>query len=109
LIDIPTRRAHRKFDRKLQSPCGGRAQQLILRDVLAIDRTRLANERTLLAWLRTASVLLVCGVTLLKRFEGILVMEVTGAALISAGFLTAGLGVRRYLRSRTLVEAAEKD
>ena len=36
-------------------------------------------------------------------------MEVTGAALIPVGFLTAGLGVRRYLRTRTLIEAADKD
>jgi putative membrane protein len=90
-------------------PYAGRGEHLILRDVLAIDRIRLANERTLLAWLRTAIMLLVSGVTLLKLFEGILVMEVTGAALIPAGFFTAGLGVRRYLRTRTLIEAAEKD
>jgi putative membrane protein len=77
--------------------------------VLAIDRIRLANERTLLAWLRTAIMLLRSGVTLLKLFAGILVMEVTGATLIPAGFLTAGLGVRRYLRTRTLIEAADKD
>jgi len=77
--------------------------------VLAIDRTRLANERTLLIWRRTAIMLLVSGVTLLELFEGILVMEVTGAALIPEGFLTAGLGVHRFLRTRTLIEAAEKD
>jgi hypothetical protein len=33
---------------------------------------------------------LVSGVILFKLFEGVLVMEVTGAALIPAGFLTAG-------------------
>jgi putative membrane protein len=91
------------------SPYSGHGQQLILRDVLAIDRTRLANERTLLSWLRTALMLLVSGVTLLKLFEGVAVMEVTGALLIPASFVTAGLGVRRYLRSRTLIEAADKD
>jgi putative membrane protein len=91
------------------SPYAGRGQQLILRDVLAIDRTRLANERTLLSWIRTALMLLVSGVTLLKLFEGVLVMEVLGAVLIPAGILTAGLGVRRYLRTRALIEAADKD
>jgi len=93
----------------VSSPYAGRAQQLILRDVLAIDRTRLANERTLLAWLRTALMLLVSGVTLLKLFEGILVMEVLGAVLIPAGIFAGGLGLRRYLRTRTLIEAADKD
>jgi len=77
--------------------------------VLAIDRTRLANERTLLSWIRTALMLLVSGVTLLKLFKGILVMEVIGAALIPAGFFIAGLGVRHYLRTRALIEAVDKE
>jgi len=80
---------------------------LILRDVLAIDRTRLANERTLLAWLRTAIMLLVSGVTLLKLFEGMFIMEAMGAALIPLSLLTAALGIRRYLRTRDLIEAVE--
>ena len=42
-------------------PYAGRGPHLILQDVLAIDRTRLANERTLLAWLRTAITLLAPG------------------------------------------------
>jgi uncharacterized membrane protein YidH (DUF202 family) len=36
-------------------------------------------------------------------------MEVLGVVLIPAGILTAGLGVRRYLRTRALIEAADKD
>jgi putative membrane protein len=80
---------------------------LILRDVLAIDRTRLANERTLLAWLRTAIMLLVSGVTLIKLFEGITALEVMGALLIPLGLLTAAWGFRRYLHTRILIEEAE--
>ncbi len=90
-------------------PYADHAKQLILRDVLAIDRTRLANERTLLAWLRTSLMMLVSGVTLVKLFEGILVMEATGWLLIPMSFLTAGLGVRRYLRTSALIEAADSD
>ncbi|MGD2081537.1 MAG: DUF202 domain-containing protein [Chromatiales bacterium] len=88
-------------------PYTGRAQQPILRDVLAIDRTRLANERTLLAWLRTALMLLVSGVTLLKLFEGVRAMEITGAVLIPLAFLTAAIGLRRYVQTRRLIEAAD--
>jgi len=108
LKQIP-KRSPEMSETTVSSPYAGRAQQLILRDVLAIDRTRLANERTLLAWLRTALMLLVSGVTLLKLFEGILVMEVLGAVLIPAGIFAGGLGLRRYLRTRTLIEAADKD
>ena len=64
-------------------------------DVLAIDRTRLANERALLSCIRTGLMLLVSGISLLKLFEGVLVMEVLGAVLIPAGILTAVLGLRR--------------
>jgi len=38
-----------------------------------------------------------------------MVMEVISALLILAGFLTASLGVRRFMRIRTLIEAADKD
>ncbi|MCB1876996.1 MAG: DUF202 domain-containing protein [Chromatiales bacterium] len=88
-----------------EKPYAGRAQQLILRDALAIDRTRLANERTLLAWLRTALMALVSGITLLKLFEGQIVMEVLGSLLIPLALLTAVMGGRRYLRTREHIEA----
>lgn len=46
-------------------------EQLILRDHLAMERTRLANERTLLSYIRTSLYLLLGGVGLLslKNFE----------------------------------------
>ncbi|MGC1952034.1 MAG: DUF202 domain-containing protein [Gammaproteobacteria bacterium] len=87
-------------------PYACRGDQLILRDVLAIDRTRLANERTLLAWLRTALMLFVTGVTLIKLFEGVLAMEILGMVLLPAGLLAAGYGLRRYLHTRALIEAS---
>jgi putative membrane protein len=42
------------------------SEDLVLRDELALDRTRLANERTLLAYARTSIMLLVSGATALK-------------------------------------------
>jgi putative membrane protein len=46
-------------------------EKMILRDHLALERTRLANERTFLAYLKTAIVLLASGLALmeLKNFE----------------------------------------
>lgn len=85
-----------------------RGNQLILRDVLAIDRTRLANERTLLAWLRTALMLFVTGVTLIKLFEGVLAIELLGILLLPTGLLAAGYGLHRYLRTRALIGATEQ-
>jgi len=82
----------------------GMGDTLILRDVLAIDRTRLANERTLLAWLRTGLMLLVSGVTLVKLFEGQPLAEVTGYLLMPAGLVSGVFGVYRYLRVKARIE-----
>ena len=41
-------------------------KDLITRDWLAIDRTKMANERTFLAYLRTVMVILGSGIALLK-------------------------------------------
>jgi putative membrane protein len=40
--------------------------KLILRDWLALERTKLANERTFLAYFRSAMTFLVAGISLLK-------------------------------------------
>jgi putative membrane protein len=71
--------------------------------------TRLANERTLLAWLRTALMLFATGVTLIKLFEGVFAMQVLGILLLPTALLAAGVGLRRYLRTRALIGAAQRD
>lgn len=53
--------------------------------------------------------LLVSGVTLLKLFEGVTAMEITGALLIPVSFLMVGWGLHRYVRTRALIEAANTD
>jgi len=85
-------------------PYTNKEEALILRDVLAIDRTRLANERTLLAWLRTGLMLLVSGVTLIKLFEGQTLLEITGYVLIPFGLVASVLGVYRFLQVQGRIE-----
>ncbi|NEW79064.1 MAG: DUF202 domain-containing protein [Gelidibacter sp.] len=48
-------------------------EKIILRDYLALERTRLANERTLFSYIRTSLYLLLGGIALfqLKGFERI--------------------------------------
>jgi len=41
-------------------------EQIILRDYLALERTKLANERTLLSYIRSSLYLLIGGLALLK-------------------------------------------
>ena len=68
-------------------PCQERLlEELILRDHLALDRTRLANERTLLAYLRTSLMLLVAGATAVK-FVG------ESPSVVITGWVFIGLGV----------------
>lgn len=65
---------------------------MILRDHLAYDRTVLANERTLLSYIRTSIALFAAGGTLIKVFPdeqrmiylGILLL-VVGAAVVVTG------------------------
>jgi putative membrane protein len=44
-------------------------EEIILRDFLAIERTRLANERTLLSYIRASLYLLLSGVAILQLNE----------------------------------------
>jgi len=98
-----------KFIPHPHPPYAEHNQQLILRDVLAIDRTRLANERTLLAWVRTAVMLLVSGMTLMKLFAGVWVLETLGLVLIPVALVAVAIGLRRYFQTRSLIEASDHD
>jgi putative membrane protein len=72
--------------------CG---EDLILRDELAIDRTVLANERTLLSYLRSAVPLVIAGITIVN-FSDKGWFRAMGIACIPTGIITAVIGVARY-------------
>jgi putative membrane protein len=74
--------------------CG---DNLILRDELAIDRTLLANERTLLSYLRSAVALFIAGGTIIHfSTEGW--FWVLGLACIPLGIIAGLIGIVRYRR-----------
>jgi putative membrane protein len=77
----------------------------ILRDYLAIDRTKLANQRTLLSFMRTGLYLLVSAVAVM-RVEWLqdLWYLALGAVLLS--IITLTVGVVSYLRVNRRVRAA---
>ena len=59
-------------------------KKLILRDYLALDRTKLANQRTLLSFVRTSLYLVVSGIAVLNvkilqdiRFLGFVLMGIS--------------------------------
>lgn len=71
-------------------------EDLILRDFLAADRTVLANERTFMAYIRTALALAAGGGTLIHFFDSALI-RIGGGLLIvlAAGIL--GWGIQRFI------------
>ena len=68
---------------------------LIVRDHLALDRTKLANERTLLAYLRSGVALMLAGGTLFHFAESSWLAWV-GIGCIPLGFLTLVFGTWRF-------------
>ncbi|MGJ8591487.1 MAG: DUF202 domain-containing protein [Aquaticitalea sp.] len=67
-------------------------EQVILRDYLAIERTRLANERTLLSYIKSSLYLLLGGITAmqLKNYPDLRYLGIT-ALVFSAIFFFIGI------------------
>lgn len=76
---------------------------IILRDYLALERTRLANERTLLAYLRSSVYLVLGGIAFLqlRDFQHIQWLGIVSIGL-SAVFLVVGV-YRYFLLNKRLL------
>ncbi|MBI5155053.1 DUF202 domain-containing protein [Candidatus Poribacteria bacterium] len=83
------------------------AEDLILRDELAIDRTLLANERTLLAYLRSGVALLIAGVSIMHFSQERWFLAV-GIACLPSGLVTAAIGVARYRKMHRAISRVRK-
>ncbi|MFC6997022.1 YidH family protein [Rufibacter roseus] len=79
-------------------------QNLEVRDKLAMDRTKLANERTLMSYMRSAFGLLVAGLTFIKLFWDDPVYVWIGVATIPVGILVAVWGFHRYSKTKRIME-----
>lgn len=79
--------------------------KLILRDLLAAERTVLANERTYLAYIRTSLAGFVAGVSLIKFFESV-VLEVVGWIFIPLAIFAFIIGSRRYIEVNVKIRQA---
>lgn len=94
-----------RFSRKFQNK-----DEIILRDYLAMERTTLANERTLLSYLRSSLYLLVGGIALLKleNFEN---LQLVGyiALILAVVFVLIGFYRFQKLRKRLKVYYKEID
>lgn len=82
-----------------------RDRSLTLNDYLAIDRTILSNERTLLAYGRTALAMVIIGGSALKFFAS-MVLIIVGWLFLAGGVIVMFIGWRRYRHTDKLLHAA---
>lgn len=76
-----------------------------LRDELAIQRTILANHRTLLSFFNASLAVMVTGLTLIKFFTGDFIFWV-GWAFIPAGATLLVFGARNFFIHKRKIENA---
>lgn len=82
-------------------------KDLILRERLALERTEMANDTTLLAFVRTSLYFLVAGLTI-NNLIPVRNGELTKYGLWIASTLTLTIGVVRYLRQKRKIRENEK-
>ncbi len=75
-------------------------EEIILRDYLALERTRLANERTLLAYSRTSLYMLLGGIAFLQ-LEGFRRIQWAGYLALVLSVILIIIGVFRYFQIKT--------
>lgn len=84
-----------------------RPQDLGVDEILAADRTALSNERTLLAYIRTALTFAVSGGSAIQFLDGG-VIDAIGYTFVAAGVLTGVIGGLRFRAVRERVAVIEK-
>ncbi|MBN2425853.1 MAG: DUF202 domain-containing protein [Calditrichaceae bacterium] len=74
-------------------------EPIILRDYLALERTKLANERTLLAYTRTSLYMILGGIAFLQLRDFIEIRWI-GYLAIGLSVVIVFIGVLRYFQIR---------
>jgi len=73
-----------------------------IRDSLAIERTKFANERTFLAYIRTAMALIIAGFSLMNFFRDD-IYKFIGVLFIPIGIGAGIYGFRRFRRKKLAI------
>jgi putative membrane protein len=81
-------------------------KDLVLREKLALQRTVLANQTTILSFMRTSLYFLVAGLSLtnLLKMENSLLFQITFYVI---SFSTLVIGVYNYLKQKKIIENSE--
>lgn len=93
----PIRRVKQKSQRAFlkYSPQFRNREEIILRDFLAMERTKLANERTLLSYIRASLYLIIGGVALIQ-VQGLGSLHWLGYFSLLVSAIFAIIGIFRY-------------
>ncbi|MFP4555237.1 MAG: DUF202 domain-containing protein [Bacteroidales bacterium] len=83
-------------------------EEIILRDYLALERTKLANERTLLAYSRTSVYMLLGGIAFLQLRDFTTIRWI-GYVTISLSVILAIFGFIRFLQIKIRLNRYYKD
>jgi putative membrane protein len=83
-------------------------KDLVLREYLAVERTKLAAETTFLAYIRTGLYFLVAGSTL-GQFVETTFWEITGPTLIVIGILIMIAGFYRYRKVKKAIVLSQQN
>lgn len=78
-------------------------EKIILRDFLAMERTSLANERTLFSYIRASLYMGIGGVAILE-YEGFATFSWLSYAIFGLSFILIFIGVFRYRRLKKKLE-----
>jgi len=74
-----------------------------IKDGLAIERTQFANERTFLAYMRTAMGFVLAGFSLVQFFKDQVFVWV-GGLLIPVGVILSIIGLKKFIAKRSEIE-----
>lgn len=76
---------------------------MILRDHLALDRTKLANQRTVLSFIRTSLYLVISGIALMK-VEALAGISWLGYGVLGISLVVLIIGISNYLIFRNKIK-----
>src|SRR6185503_13987434 len=85
---------------------GEKSEELTFRDYLAIDRTLLANERSFMAYIRTAMTVFIAAISLIKFFDSELV-KLMGEIFLAGSIVIFIQGLRRYKSKENILSELE--
>lgn len=82
-------------------------EKIILRDFLAMERTSLANERTLFSYIRASLYMLIAGVAI-TEYEGFTSFSWLSYVVFGLSLVLIFIGVIRYRRLKNKLETYYK-